>query len=242
MPSDKLKYVVIIPARGGSKRLPRKNILDLAGKPLVAHSIEAAQQVKIFDRIIVSTDDPQVKKVAERYSDVLIDDRRSSLAGDQVKVVDVIRDICLRPEICEYFDVVAMMLPTAPFRKVNDIKKQVAMLNRDVDSVVSFTEFEFPPQMAVSIQKETLLVKPLSEDSPLLTGNTRTQDQKTTYRPNGSLYVSWIESFTRLNSFYKGKVRGFCMLGLLSIDIDTLEDLEYARMIALSNLNASDFV
>lgn len=237
---DPARSLVVIPARGGSKRLPRKNLLDLAGKPLIAHSIEAAVRSGCFGRILVSSDDAEIRAVAEGYDGVAVDARAAELGGDRIKVVEVIAEICQRPTIQENFDVIAMMLPTAPFRLLADIRAGYAALSDDVDGVISLAPFDFPPQMAVTLGAEDAVMTPLFDDSPLLTGNTRSQDQSAAYRPNGSYYMSWVESFLRRRSFFTGRVRGMVMTRLGSVDIDEAEDLALARLIAEGGLAPSD--
>lgn len=241
MPSPE-RCLAIIPARGGSKRLPRKNVLDLAGKPLIAHSIEAALASGCFGQVLVTTDDPEIADLARRYPGVVVDARDPSLAGDTIKVVAVVGELCARPEIRESFDVIGVMLPTAPFRRVKDIQSGAASLVEGVDAVVSFAPYEFPPSMAVRLDGEEQGMVPLYNPSPLITGNTRSQDQVPAYRPNGSFYFTWIESFLRLGSFYTGNVRGVVMTRLGSSDIDEKDDLELARLIVAAGLSESDFV
>lgn len=236
------RCLAIVPARGGSKRLPRKNVLDLVGKPLIAHTIEAAMMAKCFGRVLVTTDDPEIAAIATKYEGVAVDDRAPALAGDKVKVVAVVEEICLRPEIQSQFDAVCVMLPTAPFRRVKDIRQGFDSLERGVDAVVSFAPYEFPPNMAVTLEGEEKAMKPMFDPSPLITGNTRSQDQVPAFRPNGSFYFTWIDSFIRLKSFYTGKVRGVVMTRLGSSDIDEKEDLDLARLIVAAGLAESDFV
>jgi len=239
---ESYRSLLVIPARGGSKRLPGKNIMELAGKPLIAHSIEAALAAGCFGQVMVSTDDPKIKDVALSYPGVNIDERPPVLAGDKTKVVDVIHAICSRPEIQAHFDVIGMMLPTAPFRRVADIREGMNRLKSDVDSVVSFAPYEFPPQMAVNLNGQEAIMQPIFNPSPLITGNTRSQDQVATYRPNGSFFFTWIASFLRHRSFYTGQVRGLVMTRLGSTDIDEHADMVLARMLAQSGLAESDFV
>ena len=224
------KSIVVIPARGGSKRLPRKNLLDLGGKPLIAHTIETALEAGIFETVLVSTDDPEIANVAKGYDDVIIDDRTSELAGDFVKVVDVIEEICSRTDIRNCYDIVCMMLPTAPFRSASDLWKGATLFGRDVDAVVSFAEYEFPPSMAVSLADDCVMT-PMFRDSPLISGDTRSQDQAVSLRPNGAFFISWITSFLKNKSFYKGTVKGVLMDRWSSIDIDERDDLLLANMI-----------
>ncbi len=239
---DPTRSLVVIPARGGSKRLRRKNLLDLAGKPLVAHTIEAALKSACFGRVLVSSDDAEIRSVAENYDGVEVDARDDGLAGDQIKVVDVIEELCRRETVRRDFDVIAMMLPTAPFRRIADIQAGYAALTDDIDGVISLTEYDFPPQMAVTLNESDGVMSAHFKDSPLPTGNTRSQDQALAYRPNGSYYMSWIESFIRRRSFFTGRVRGLVMSKLGSIDIDEMDDLTMARLMVQGGLAPSDTI
>ena len=239
---DPKNSLMVIPARGGSKRLPRKNVMDLAGKPLIAHTIEAALAAKCFNQVMVSSDDPEICSIAQSYPEVQIDDRDSSLAGDKIKVVDVIHEICTRSDVQSQFDIIGMMLPTAPFRRVSHLQEGMNHLSRDIDAVVSFAPYEFPAQMAVALEGDDNTMRPIFEPSPLITGNTRSQDQAISYRPNGSLYLTWISSFLRLKSFYKGRVHGIVMTKLGSTDIDEQADMTLARLLVEGGLADSDFV
>src|SRR6202000_3360927 len=98
-------------------------------------------------------------------------------------------------------------------------------LTRDVDAVISFTTYEFPPQMAVALDKS--IMTPIFDPSPLITGNTHSQDQAPTYRPNGAFFFSWIDAFRRLRSFYAGRVKGVLMPRINSVDIDDGLDFDY---------------
>lgn len=222
------RTLIIIPARGGSKRLPRKNVLPLLGKPLIRHSTDVAIEAGIFKNILVSTDDKEISKAASKADGITIDSRDAGLANDTTKVIDVITEICARPETQSRFDVIGMLLPTCPLRSADDLVAGHAMLEPGIDAVVSFTEYEFSPLCAVNIA-ENGDMKPVYEHSPLITGNTRTQDQVTAYRPNGAFFFSWIESLLRLKSFYTGNVRGHVMPRARSVDIDNEEDFALAE-------------
>lgn len=240
--SELKSALAIIPARGGSKRLPRKNVTELAGKPLIAHSIEAALAAQCFKEVWVSTDDPEIREVALSYPGVAVDDRDPGLAGDKIKVVDVIHEICSRRDVQERFNAIGMMLPTAPFRRIADLRQGIERLSADVDAVISFAPYDFPPQMAITLDGDDAIMRPIYDPSPLITGNTRSQDQSASYRPNGSFFFSWIKSFLRLRSFYTGRVSGVVMTRLGSTDIDELEDMKLARALVSAGLSESDFV
>jgi CMP-N,N'-diacetyllegionaminic acid synthase len=225
---DPKRTLIVIPARGGSKRLPRKNVLPLGGKPLILHAVDAALAAAPFGKVMVSTDDPEIKTVALSRSGASVDDRAITLAGDKIKVVDVISDLLDRPEIQSDFDVVGMLLPTCPFRTPTQLKEAFDALDKEVDASITFTTYEFPPQMAVGFGNDQIM-KPIFEPCPLITGNTRSQDQEMVYRPNGAVFFTWVESFRRLRSFYTGRVKGTIMPRLNSVDIDDGPDFAYAQ-------------
>jgi len=240
--SKEFKSLMVIPARGGSKRLPRKNVLGLGGKPLIAHTIEAALGTQCFSSVLVSTDDEEIADIARGYDGVSLDFRDPALAGDRTKVVDVISDICNRPDIQSRFAVIGMMLPTAPFRRGQSVREAMVRLTSDTDAVVSFAPYDFPPKMAVTLDEGQMTMKPIFDDSPLITGDTRSQDHEPAYRPNGSLYLSWMSSFLKYKSFFKGRVKGVVMTRLSSVDIDTQTDMTLARLLIQSNQADSDFL
>lgn len=235
------RALVVIPARGGSKRLPRKNILDLGGKPLIHHTIEAAKGAGCFAGIVVSTEDEEIAAVAQQIDGITVDNRSVDLAGDTVKIWDVIHEIASRPSVRESYNVIALMLPTAPFRRAGHIRQGFNLLTPEIDNVVSFAPYDFPPQMAVSFSDDAVMA-PVYHSCPLLTGNTRSQDQKEAYRPNGSFYLSWIESYLDRKSFYTGVTRGVTMTRMGSTDIDTKDDLALARLMVQAGLAESDFL
>jgi CMP-N-acetylneuraminic acid synthetase len=221
----------IVPARGGSKRIPRKNLADLGGKPLVAHTLEVAREAGVFSEIWLSSDDAEILALADREPGIGKHDRPIALAGDQVKVWDLVKAILAEPGIARRFPAVALMLPTCPFRTAIEIAAAARRLTRDVDSVVMMTGYDFPPAFGVTLDDATGLMTPILEPSPLVTGNTRTQDQKPVYHPNGGLYMSWSERFLETGSFFRGRVVGHPVGRESSFDIDTPEDLELARWI-----------
>lgn len=220
------RTLIVIPARGGSKRLPRKNVLPLGGKPLILHAVDVG--LAAGAQVLVSTDDPEIRTVAASRSGVMIDDRRSDLATDTVKVVDVIRELVDRPETAARYDTIGMLLPTCPFRTPDQVRSGIDGLDESVDACIAFTTYEFPPTMAVTFDDKGLM-NPIFTPSPLITGNTRSQDQAPTYRPNGAFFFSWIAAFRKLRSFYAGRVRGIAMPRINSVDIDDGEDFAYAQ-------------
>lgn len=228
MDANPKRTLVVVPARGGSKRLPRKNVLTLGDKPLIRHSTDVALAAGPFGKVLLSTDDQEIAQTVSDNPKIAVDDRDPGLAGDKTKVIDVMLEICRRDEVQSSFDIVGMLLPTCPLRSAEDIRQGFSLLSDKFDSVISFTEYEFSPLCAVTLADDGLMT-PSYEPSPLITGNTRTQDQGATYRPNGAFFFTWIESLLRLQSFYTGRVRGFVMPRSRSVDIDSAEDFAFAE-------------
>ncbi|MES0488489.1 MAG: acylneuraminate cytidylyltransferase family protein [Leptospirales bacterium] len=224
-----MKALAIVPARGGSKRLPKKNLRHLGGKPLVCHTLDAVQESEKFAKVILSSDDSDLLALAENYEIVIPEKREERLSGDKVTVLTLINEIAARPDIKDEFDVISLLLPTCPFRNASHIQGGMDLLDKDVDGVISVTEYEFPPQLGITLDNN--IIKPVFEPCPLITGNTRSQDQDVIYRPNGGFYIQWMEKFLINQNFWKGKVKGYAMGRMDSLDIDTELDLEYAEFV-----------
>ena len=170
--------VCIIPARGGSKRVPRKNILPLNGIPLIAYSIKAALDSGCFDNVIVSSEDKEIQDIAVEYG-ATIDVRPESMAGDTVTKVQVVKEYLSRKENQGKYKTVCALLPTCPFRSAEDIQKAFEIFrSSEPKFLIGTTEYDFPIQLALSPEREDLKVmKPFFEDGYK---TTRSQDIKTT--------------------------------------------------------------
>lgn len=225
------RALAIIPARGGSKRLPRKNVLPLGGKPLIAYSIEAAIKSGCFQTVILSSDDDEILRVGAMYG-AIPQKRPQELASDRAKVVELMRYYVQQENLAEQYDIIALLLPTCPFRRSSDIRSGFALLSPEVDTVISVTDYEFSPQLNVVMDDDGLLT--MSE--ALLSGNTRSQDLRPLYHPNGAFYISWWLSFQKRQSFFQGRVRGYVMSRLYSTDIDEAIDLQYAQFLVENGL------
>ena len=231
MDINNLKNLAVIPARGGSKRFPRKNIASLNGKPLIAYTIESAIQSRCFRKIIFSSDDNEILNIARKYPQITAEKRPRGFAGDKVKVIELILNILNRTNLQSQFDTITLLLPTCPLRRVSDIKKGFKLLNRKIDSVVSVTEFEFPIKMSIEFKNNSKLLKYIFNPSPLVTGNTRSQDHKPIFRPNGGFYISWWDKLKTNKNFFSGIIKGHDMPREHSVDIDNQTDLIYAEML-----------
>ena len=227
-----MKRLAIIPARGGSKRLPNKNKLLLGGVPLIEHTIKAVISSECFERIIFSSDDDQLLQIATQNLQLSTEKRNAELASDSTKVIDLVKQIANRQEH-DHFDQIGLFLPTCPFRDGTHIKEGIELLDQDDFSVVSICEMNDPLQLSLTINPETKVINPESvlSPSPLVTGKTRSQDFSKFYRVNGGFYISWLKKFREKENFFQGKVKGYLMSTLESVDIDHDYDLEFANML-----------
>ena len=218
--------IAIIPARGGSKRIPRKNIIPFCGKPMIAWSIEAAIQSECFDRIIVSTDDEEIAAVAKQYGAETPFIRPTSLSDDYTGTVPVIkhaiewlkqRDISVEYACCIY--------STAPMLLPEDIKNGFQLLRRsNAPYCFSITSFAYPIQRALRLDK-TYHVEMLNSD--LI--DTRSQDIEEAFHDAGQFYWGKAESWLSSVPILSNNSVGLKIPRQRAQDIDTPEDLELAE-------------
>ncbi|TLS50574.1 acylneuraminate cytidylyltransferase family protein [Paenibacillus antri] len=213
------KVLALIPARGGSKGVPRKNIVDVAGKPLIAYTIDAAARSKYIDRIVISTDDRDILDVAVACGAEAPFVRPAELARDDTPgVAPVLHAVQELPG----YDYVVLLQPTSPLRSVEDIDRCIELaVERQADHCVSVVETDKSPFWMYALSDQGGMT-PLLEPSDV-----PRQKLPKTYVLNGAVYVSRIETLVRLGSFLKGKVFGYAMPKSRSLDIDTPEDVEY---------------
>ncbi len=220
--------LVVVPARGGSKRLPNKNMLPLAGKPLVIHTLEAV--VPLFDTVVFTSDSQRLLALCDRMPNVLAIRRPPSLASDTSKVVDTVGWIhrTLRPH-----DQIWLCLPTCPLRSPDDIRAAQALFDSrpDADCLVSVTDFEFPPRLSLELAPDGILTEH-DPSRPFANNNTRSQDFVPLMRPNGAMYAARWNSFAANGNFFRGLVLGLHMPRSRSVDINTLHDLRVAETMA----------
>lgn len=221
------KIDAIIPARGGSKGLPRKNLLPLAGMPLIAHTIRAALHCPGISRCVVSTEDEEIKTVSLEWGAEVLD-RPRELAGDLSLSRDVVRQVVLtlhaRGELPDYF---ALLQPTSPFRTAGHLQACLrAFLNSDFASAVSVTEAEHHPYKMFTRESGALV--PLMDQKWL---DAPRQILPPIYRPNGAIYLVSSSMFLDRNSFFVDPIMPFIMKSEDSWDIDTAWDLKIAELL-----------
>jgi CMP-N,N'-diacetyllegionaminic acid synthase len=225
-----LNILAIIPARGGSKGIVKKNIRSLAGKPLIAYTIEEAKKSKFITKTVVSTDDAEIAAISsDLKSEVLI--RPDNLAKDSASSIDVIYHVLEKVKETGFIpDVVVLLQPTSPLRTVYDIDGGIeAFLEGECDSLVSVCVSNHPPFW--SFEKKGRFLYPLFGKRYL---EKIRQDLPDTYLPNGAIFISSPSKLIKHHDFFNNKTIPYLMPPERSIDIDTEFDLMLAEMIILN--------
>ena len=219
-----MSIIAIIPARGGSKRIPKKNIRPFSGKPIITYSIEAALQSKRFDEVMVSTDSEEIADIARKYGAEVPFMRSAETSADFSPTSDVIREV-----LTEYrtrgqvFDRFACIYPTAPFITGEMLSEATEMLSGSV-AVVSVVRYGFPPQRAFVIRDEELrYLDPRYE-------KTRSQDLEPFFHDAGQFYFGHTDCFFEYLSLVPPKTTPFILDENEVQDIDTLSDWKIAEL------------
>lgn len=225
--SPKHKFLALIPARAGSKGLPGKNTKIFGNKPLIAHSIEVARQSGCFERIVVSTDGPEIERIAKEWGAEVIQ-RPAELASDAAAMLPVIKHALLQLSAEGWNpDYVALLQPTAPLRTVSQVKESVKLADEKLpDSVVTVVELpkHLSPDCLMKIEDGQLRFF-LPEGQKIF----RRQDARTAYMRDGTIYISRIKTVLEKNSIY-GEISVPLLISQEeSATIDTLEDWDRAE-------------
>jgi len=218
-------FLAIIPARGGSKRLPKKNILDLKGKPLIAYSIEAGLQSKYIDKVIVSSDDDEILDTSKAFGAEIIK-RPDVLASDTATSFDAIKHTI---ENTEKYDYIVLLQPTSPLRSALQIDEAIELLEtKEANAIVSVCEMDHSPLWSNTLPKDGNMSGFLRDEVL----NKRSQDLETYYRVNGAIYICKTEKLLEEESFFlKENIYGFVMDRESSVDIDEAIDFKLAEWI-----------
>jgi len=219
--------VALIPARGGSKRIPRKNIRPFDGRPIIAYSIDAARDSGLFDRIMVSTDDDEIARVATALGAHVPFLRPPDLSDDHAGTVAVVRHALAwltnsgapAKQLC-------CLYATAPFTTAQDLRDAHALLTRDIDFVFTATAFEFPVQRAL-LRDEGGLVRPMFEQWIGM----RSQDLPPALHDAGQFYWGWPQAWHAHETIFKARARAHELPTHRVQDIDTPEDWTRAELL-----------
>ena len=215
--------IAIITARGGSKRIPRKNIKDFCGKPIMAYSIEAAKESGLFDEVMVSTDDVEIAEIAQEYGAKVPFMRSAETADDYATTADVLREVLREYEKRgQLFEWMCCIYPTAPFVTAKKLCDAFTHLRkRGADALVPVVKFLYPPQRCVVIKNDLLQYK-WPENI-----RARSQDLEPLYHDAGQFY------FWKVEKFSEGIIENTVPLVLTELevqDIDNMEDWELAEL------------
>ena len=231
-----MKRLAIITARGGSKRIPRKNIKEFCGKPIIAYSIVAVKSTGMFDEVMVSTDDEEIAEIAKAYGAKVPFYRSEATSNDYAGTNDVLLEV-----IDEYekrgqdFDVCCCLYPTAPFITAERIKTAMELLeSSDADTLIPVVAFSYPPQRAMVIEDGMLVFKyPQYMDS-------RSQDLEKHYHDVGQFYCLRVPNYKVNRKLMLGNILPLEISEMEVQDIDTLEDwaiaeVKYQKMMEKKN-------
>ena len=221
------KIISIIPARGASKRLPRKNILLLAGKPVISYSIEQSLKSEYIDRTIVSTEDKEIAEVSRKYGAEVIE-RPENLATDEASTLVVLQHVLSVLKEQDYNpDIVILLQPTSPLRKTSQIDESIKkLINNDINMIVSVSELHIGYKWLLEIKNEKLHF--ISENN---LKNTRTQDQKKVYMLNGAINAYKKEIVLKSGIYnFNDNCLPLIMDKITSMEIDDKADLEIINL------------
>lgn len=221
-----MSNIAIIPARGGSKRIPRKNIKLFCGKPVISYSIEAALESKMFETVMVSTDDEEIATIARKYGAEVPFLRNSATSDDYATTSDVLMEVLHQYELYgKTFSIACCLYPTAPFVTAEKLRQAVMMLcSCDADTVLPTVAYSFPPQRAGVIRDDRfVLLNPEHLDS-------RSQDLEPVYHDCGQFYVFNVERFGKSGRILGERIVPIIVNPLEAQDIDQIEDWKIAEM------------
>jgi N-acylneuraminate cytidylyltransferase len=222
----KIRNIAIIPARGGSKRIPKKNIKDFLGKPIIAYSIEAALNSDLFDEVMVSTDDKEIANIATHYGAKVPFYRNKETANDYAGISDVILEVIEQYNTKNiFFENVCCILATAPFITKDDLIKSFAKLENDgFDAVFPVVRYGFPIQRAMQFEGDKIKM--------IWPGNMlkRSQDLTPSYHDAGLFYWIKTDVLLKTKKIWTDNTTAIEIDEQKAHDIDTVDDWRMAEL------------
>ncbi|MBE5745086.1 MAG: pseudaminic acid cytidylyltransferase [Clostridiales bacterium] len=221
-----MKTIAIITARGGSKRIPKKNIKEFCGKPIIAYSIEAALQSGVFDEVMVSTDSEEIAAIAKKYGARVPFLRSEKTSNDYATTADVIEEVLDGYEkVGKTFDVFCCIYPTAPFVTGEKLKEATkTLIQSPAESLTPVVKYGFPPQRALVIREGNLQFQ-----YPEF-AKARSQDLEPVYHDCGQFYVCKVEAFKKNRSVISSQAIAYIVPEEEVQDIDTMTDWVLAEV------------
>ena len=222
-----MKKLAIIPARGGSKRIPKKNIRLFLGKPIIAYSIEKALASKLFDEVMVSTDDKDIAEIAIRYGAKVPFFRSINNSDDHATTIDVIEEVLNEYKVLDkFFDYTCCIYPCAPFLSVENLQNSFLKLElNDYDCVFPIVRFSFPIQRAVKINQSGRIV--MFQPQYM---QTRSQDLEVSFHDVGQFYFMNTARIMKFHKLWTDNTGYIELPEMESQDIDTVSDWEIAEL------------
>jgi N-acylneuraminate cytidylyltransferase/CMP-N,N'-diacetyllegionaminic acid synthase len=226
----------LIPARGGSKGLPRKNIKPLLGKPLIAWTIEQALASKYLDRIVVSTEDKEIAEVSKKYGAEIPFIRPKELAVDKARGIDVVLhaiDWLRESNKRKQYDLIMLLQPTSPLRKCEDIDKSIELLFlKEAKAIVSICEVDHHPLWSNTLPEDGCMKDFIRKEIM----NKNRQELPVFYRLNGAIYLAYCMYIEEQKSFVGKDTFAYIMPKNRSIDIDDEIDFKLAEILMKNNI------
>lgn len=221
-----MKRLCIIPARGGSKRIPRKNIKPFMGKPIIAYSIEASLESGVFDEVMVSTDDEEIAGIARQYGASVPFLRSAETANDYATTVDVLLEVVNKyKELGQEFDTICCLYSTAPFVTSDRLKEASAKINDSVDACFTIVQYSYPIQRSLRINVAEYVEMKFPEHL-----KSRTQDLEKVYHDAGQFYFVKTEALINEKTVWCKRTTPLILSELEVQDLDTETDWQLAEM------------
>ena len=221
-----MKRLCIIPARGGSKRIPRKNIKPFMGKPIIAYSIEAALYSGIFDEVMVSTDDEEIACVARQYGATVPFLRSAETSNDYATTVDVLLEVVNKyKEQGKVFGTICCLYSTAPFVTSERLKEASSQISENVDACFTIVQYSYPIQRSLRINENEYVEMKFPEHL-----KSRTQDLEKVYHDAGQFYFVKTEALFQEETVWCKRTAPLILSELEVQDLDTLTDWQLAEM------------
>ncbi len=216
----------VIPARGGSKRIPRKNIKEFCGKPIIAYSIEAAIESEVFEEVMVSTDDKEIAEIAKQYGANVPFFRSKQNSDDFAGLAEVLIEVVEKYfNIGKKIDLICCILPTAPFVSKNILCEAYKKIrNERVDCIFPIVEFNYPIQRSLIVENELVKMN-WPENFPK-----RKQDLRKTYHDAGQFYFIEKEALFKEKRLFTTRSSALILNSLSAQDIDTEDDWKIAEI------------
>lgn len=221
-----MKNLCIIPARGGSKRIPRKNIKQFMGKPIIAYSIEAALNSGVFDEVMVSTDDEEIAGVARQFGASVPFLRSAETSNDYATTVDVLLEVVNKyKEQGKVFKTICCLYSTAPFVTSERLKEASSQISDSIDACFTIVQYSYPIQRSLRINEDNCVEMRFPEHL-----KSRTQDLEKVYHDAGQFYFVKTDSLVNEKTVWCKRTAPLILSELEVQDLDTLTDWQLAEM------------